>query len=222
MGYNFPLSKNHFALKNLVTDKDTRIEIEDLISWLLSGRPEIANLLQAAIKLKRRVDGFLYSGIETFRSVIDKFIADGKAVEYHVSNLKLALNRVSKQGFILKAKFMAFSPEVLALKKSIGESHPNIDSQTQKNKKVVIRLAFEPKGITPEQLVAKLNHLNKNISYKAVDQTVSIALESECPYVFDVFEAKGFTDLMVKAKVNQSISLEFETTATASQLFSSD
>lgn len=142
MGYNFPLSKNHFALMNLVTDKDTRIEIEDLISWLLSGRPEKSDILQTAIKLKRRVDGFLYSGIDTFRLVIEKFIADGKAVEYHESNLKLALNRVTKQGFVLKAKLMAFSPEVLALKKSIGESHPNIDYQTQKNKKIVIRLTF--------------------------------------------------------------------------------
>ena len=142
MGHNFPLSKNHFALKNLVTDKDTRIEIEDFISWLLSGRPETAKIFQTLIKLKRRVDGFLYSGIETFRSVIEKFIADGKAVEYHVSHLKLALNRVTKQGFILKAKFMAFSPEVLALKTNIGESHPNIDSQTYKNKKVLIRVSF--------------------------------------------------------------------------------
>jgi hypothetical protein len=113
---------------NLVTDKDTRIEIEDLISWLLSGRPEKSDILQTAIKLKRRVDGFLYSGIDTFRLVIEKFIADGKAVEYHKSNLKLALNRVTKQGFVFKAKLMAFSPEVLELKKSIGESHPNIDS----------------------------------------------------------------------------------------------
>ena len=128
MGHNFPLSKNHYALMNLVTDKDTRIEIEDLISWLLSGRPEKSDILQTAIKLKRRVDGFLYSGIDTFRLVIEKFIADGKAVEYHKSNLKLALNRVTKQGFVFKAKLMAFSPEVLELKKSIGELHPNIDS----------------------------------------------------------------------------------------------
>jgi len=84
---------------------------------------------------------------------------------------------------------MSFSQEVLALKETIGELHPNLDLKIQRNKKIVIRIAFEPKGITSEQLAAKLGYLNKHISCKTIGQQVTIAFESECSYGFDVFEA---------------------------------
>ena len=45
--------------------------------WYLSGRPTKSELVRGANEIKKRVDGFVFGGRDTFNRLIKEFIQSG-------------------------------------------------------------------------------------------------------------------------------------------------
>lgn len=63
-------------------------------------------------EIKKRVDGFIYGGRDTFNRVIKEFIASNQPVQYNKHNLELNLNNTEQPKFKTKIRMDAFSKKV--------------------------------------------------------------------------------------------------------------
>jgi hypothetical protein len=66
--------------------------ISDFERHYLSGFPQQQRFSKLANLIKRRIDGFIFSGRDTFQKVISQLIESGKPIEYNKSNLRVRLN----------------------------------------------------------------------------------------------------------------------------------
>jgi len=58
------------ALENFAQNFTSRLETTDFETWFLSGRPQMSVLVRKANEIKKRVDGFVYGGRDTFNRMM--------------------------------------------------------------------------------------------------------------------------------------------------------
>lgn len=86
--------------------------IADFEKHFLSGFPSIQDHMKKLNYFKKRLDGFIYSGRDTYTKIINDFIQSGKPVQSHHHNLHLKLNQIKEPGFELEAEIDAYSGKV--------------------------------------------------------------------------------------------------------------
>ena len=87
------------ALDGMALNFTSRVEVKDVVSWYLSGRPDVPSHVRQINELKKRTDGFIFAGRDTFIKVIKEFMESGKPVRYNQHNLTLNLNEVKHPKF---------------------------------------------------------------------------------------------------------------------------
>ncbi len=112
LGITMNLKDADLALENLAQNFTSRLEVKDFESWFMSGRPQMSAVVRKANEIKKRVDGFIYGGRDTFNRVIKDFIASGKPVQYNKHNLEMNLNNTDQPKFTTKIRMDAFSKKV--------------------------------------------------------------------------------------------------------------
>ena len=75
LGITMNLNDADLALENLAQNFTSRLEIKDFESWFLSGRPRMSAVVRKVNEIKKRIDGFIYGGRDTFNRVIKEFIS---------------------------------------------------------------------------------------------------------------------------------------------------
>ena len=86
----FSYQKYWKSQKSLTKNKSQRIKLKHFLRWYCSGQQEISFVFRLINEVKMRTDGFLFSGLDTFRK-IHSGPAEGP-IAYHNNNLKLKLN----------------------------------------------------------------------------------------------------------------------------------
>ena len=70
LGTALNLNDADLALENIVQNFTSRLETRDFETWFLSGRPQVSVLVRKANEIKKRVDGFVYGGRDTFNRMM--------------------------------------------------------------------------------------------------------------------------------------------------------
>lgn len=66
--------------------------IADFEKHFLAGFPPIKEHTKSMNFFKKRLDGFIYTGRDTYTKMITQFAESGKQLLYHKHNLNLKLN----------------------------------------------------------------------------------------------------------------------------------
>jgi hypothetical protein len=115
------------------------------LKWFFAGQREIPKLLRMQNQFKKRADGFLFCGVDTFTAALTPIVEANPEIKYHESKARLGVNSVdlSKLGFSFTLDLKAYSPQVLEVKKEMSELH-HLDFATQKYGKTFVQFAFKP------------------------------------------------------------------------------
>jgi hypothetical protein len=92
------------------------MEVKDVQMWVLAGRPRSSELVRTINEIKKRVDGFIYGGRDTFNRLIKEFALSGKPVQYNKHNLTMNLNYSHPPKLMVKVRMDAFSEKVKLLR----------------------------------------------------------------------------------------------------------
>lgn len=97
--------------------------IADFEKHFLSGFPCIQEHNKNLNYLKKRLDGFIYAGRDTYTKVVNDFIESGKPLLYHHHNLHLRLNQVTKPEFTFDCEVNAFSAKVAQAREALFQKY---------------------------------------------------------------------------------------------------
>lgn len=113
LGHSYNLKMTEDLLQHFTQDYTSRVLITDFEKHYLSGFPTMPKSRKFANIFKKRLDGFLYAGRDTFERITKQAIASQKPIEYHKHKLNLKLNEVSPQpGFDMQTTIYAYSAKV--------------------------------------------------------------------------------------------------------------
>lgn len=200
------------ALEGMALNYTSRVEVKDVVSWYLSGRPDVPSHVRQINELKKRTDGFIFAGRDTFIKVIKEFMESGKPVRYNKHNLKLNLNEVKHPNFQFKARMDGFSPKVDALREELLQKFQVEDTKNLNTRKTYTLLKFLPSGIDSNSLVQLLEQINfPNTQVRVDGAQVEICLEIEVAQGLDGEVTAYMNELLTEAKVEMNFQVSVET-----------
>lgn len=110
--------------------------------------------------LKKRLDGFLYAGRDTFTKVITELQASGKPLTYHNHKINLKLNQVKgDSGFEAYVRMDAYSGHVQQMREKLAQKYGIQEIAKPSTRDAWFSFSFKPITIAADELVKKINAL---------------------------------------------------------------
>ena len=179
LGMALNLNDADLALENIVQNFTSRLETRDFETWFLSGGPQVSVLVRKANEIKKRVDGFIYGGRDTFNRMIKEFIASGNSAQYNKHNLELNLNNTDQPKFTAKVRMDAFNNRVQQLREVIAQK---FKFNTSEPRNAYLLFKFKPTNKSAAALVQHINSIGlPQIRVRVEQDFIEICLETEVP-----------------------------------------
>lgn len=172
---------------------------------------------------KKRLDGFIFSGRDTFTKVINELRESGKPITYHKHKLNLKLNQIKGEpGFDFYARVDAYSGQVKAARQALYDKYQLEDIKTATPRRAWFSFSFKPSTITAEELIKQISALKiAHTVAKLQGEEVNICFSLEIEQLPDQVLNEYFTELLAKSKVDLKMELKVTTAANAHELFGS-